>query len=158
MIILAVENYGATITSAAARAKVYRLESVLLAMPQVNCPVHNMFAAGLYAREMTIPAGTVITGAVHKTQHITVISKGRIRVMSPDGGTVELAAPAMFISEPGVKNAGLALEDTVWTTFHANPDDEENMDVLVERLSTSKNSELLGNRQLSHEVTKLEGK
>jgi hypothetical protein len=135
---------------------VYRLESALLTMPQVDCPVRNVFADGLYAREMTIPAGTVITGAVHKTQHITIISKGRVHVLRPEG-PLEFAAPAMFISEPGVKNAVHALEDTVWTTLHPNADNEQSVDVLVERYTTSKNSELLGNRQLAHEITKLEG-
>lgn len=155
MMIRPAENYGAGISAAVARDKVYRLESLLLTMPQVDCPVRNVFADGLYAREMTLPAGTVITGAVHKTQHITIISKGRVLVLRPEGPQ-EFAAPAMFISEPGVKNAVHALEDTVWTTFHPNADNEQSIDVLVERYTTSKNCELLGNRQLAHEALKVE--
>lgn len=146
-----VDNYGASIAQAQGRAKVYRLEAVLLTMPQVDCPVRNVFADGLYAREMTLPAGTVITGAVHKTEHITVISKGRVLVLRPEGPE-EFAAPAIFISKPGVKNAVHALEDTVWTTFHPNADNEQSIDVLVERYTTSKNSDLLGNRQLAHDA------
>lgn len=157
MEITPIQNYGAQLAQAAARAKVYALETALLAMPQVDCPVRNLFADGLYAREMTLPAGTVITGAVHKTQHITIISKGMVRVLRPEGAVV-FVAPAMFISEPGVKNAVHALEDTVWTTFHPNVDNEQSVDVLVERYTTSKNSELLGNRQLAHETTQLEDK
>lgn len=148
-----VENYGQEIAQAVARDKVYRLESVLMSMPQVDCPVRNLFADGLYAREMTLPAGTVITGAVHKTQHITIISQGRVLVLRPEGPQ-EFAAPAMFVSEPGVKNAVHALEDTVWTTFHPNADNTQDMDVLVERYTTSKNADLLGNRQLAHDETK----
>lgn len=152
-----VENYGQNIAQAVARDKVFRLEAGLKQLPQVDCPVRNMFANGLYAREMTIPAGTVVTGAIHKTQHITIISKGRIQVLRPEG-TVEFAAPAMFISEPGVKNAVHALEDTVWTTFHPNPDNTQDLDVLVERYTTSKNADLLGNHQLAHdEMKKVEG-
>ena len=115
--------------------------------------MRNLFADGLYAREMTLPAGTVITGAVHKTQHITIISQGRVLVLRPEGPQ-EFAAPAMFVSEPGVKNAVHALEDTVWTTFHPNADNTQDMDVLVERYTTSKNADLLGNRQLAHDETK----
>lgn len=125
--------------------KVCQLESILLQMEQVDCPVRNFFADGLYAREMSLPANTVITGAVHKKEHITIISKGRIKVVRPSG-VEEIAAPAIFISQPGVKNAVHVLEDAVWTTFHANPTNEKDMDVLVPMLTTSKNSELLGNR------------
>ena len=154
--ITAASNYGASITDALCRDRVYRLEAALKQMPQVDCPVRNIFAAGLYAREMSLPAGTVITGAVHKTEHITVLSKGRVQLMRPDG-VQEYAAPCLFISPPGMKNAVHVLEDTVWTTFHPNADDEQSLDVLVERYTTSKNADLLGNCQLAHESSKLEG-
>lgn len=152
-----VENYGSKISQAVARDKVFRLEASLKTMPQVDCPVRNFFSKGLYAREITLPAGTVITGAIHKDQHITIISKGRVHVMRPEGA-VEFEAPAIFISEPGTKNAVHAIEETVWTTFHPNPDDIQDMEVLVERYTTSKNSDLLGNRQLEHQqMKKVEG-
>lgn len=154
MNILPVDGYGSSIAKATMRDKVYRLESELMKMPQVVCPVRNIFADGLYAREMTLPAGTVITGAVHKTEHITIISKGRVQVVRPEGAQ-EFSAPCIFISKPNTKNAVRVLEDTVWTTFHPNPDNQENMDVLVERYTTSKNSDLLGNRQLGHEKLRL---
>jgi len=151
-----VVGYGQQIAAAVLRDKVYRLESLLLTMPQIDCPVRNYFADGLYAREMTIPAGTVVTGAVHKTQHLVVLSKGRVLVAGPDG-PVERVAPYIGISEPGVKNAVHVIEDAVWTTFHANPDDEKSIDVLVERHTTSKNSDLLGNRQIAHDKPELAG-
>lgn len=149
-------NYGAQITQAIARDKVFQLESALKTMPQVDCPVRNIFASGLYAREITMPAGTVITGAVHKSQHITIISKGCVHVLRPEG-IVEFSAPAMFISEPGTKNAVHVIEDTVWTTVHPNVDDSRDMDVLVERYTTSKNADLLGHDLLaSDEIKKVE--
>lgn len=139
------------------RAQINRLEARLLTMPQVDCPVRHIFASGMYAREMTIPAGTVITGAVHKTQHITILSKGRIQVLREEG-VIELTAPATFISSPGTKNAVHVIEEAVWTTFHPNPDDEHDLDVLVPRYITSTNADLLGNRQLAHNPkTALEG-
>lgn len=156
MTVRAASNYGASIAAAVARDKVYRLEAELLKLPQVDCPVRNLFADGIYAREISLPAGTVITGAVHKTEHITVLSKGRVHLMRPEGRQ-EYAAPCTFISPAGMKNAVHVIEDTVWTTLHPNVDNEQSVDVLVERYTASKNSELLGNRQLAHEVTKLEG-
>lgn len=81
------------------------------------CPVTHHYAPGLYARELFIPAGVVIVGKTHRHAHLNIISKGRIRVVS-EFGAREVIAPCSFISEPGIKRAGYALEDTVWTTLH----------------------------------------
>ena len=42
----------------------------------------------------------------------------------------------VFISEPGAKRAGYAIEDTVFINVHANPDDCQDMAVLESRLIT----------------------
>ena len=137
--------------------KIYKLEKEINNLPQSECPVRHFFAPGMFAREMTIPAGTVLTGAVHKTEHLNIISKGRIKVMTEEG-MVEICAPHTMISKPGIKRAGYAIEETVWTTIHAT--EETDIDKLVEELTTSKNSELLGgidNVQLQNNIRKLEG-
>ena len=132
------------------REKIEVIDRALLDLPQVECPIRNFFSDGLYAREMTIPAGTILTGAEHTTEHISILSKGRLRMLR-DGEPEDIFAPYIVISKPGEKNAAYAVEESVWTEFHPNPDNEQSMDVLVERHSTSKNSELLGgveNKQL----------
>src|SRR5207244_83087 len=73
-----------------------------------------------YAREILIRAGTVLTGKVHSTEHLNIVSQGRIIVWTEDG-MKEVAAPCTLVSRPGTKRVGFALEDTVWTTIHANP-------------------------------------
>jgi len=131
------------------RQKVERLEREIERAPQVECPVRHYFVPGMYAREMTIPAGVVLTGAVHKTEHLSTISAGRIAVQTDDG-VIEIAAPYTFVSKPGAKRAGYAIETTVWTTYHAT--DTTDLDALVEELTESKASELLGgpdNKQLA---------
>lgn len=130
------------------RQKVEALEDEIAKFPQVECPVRHYFAPGLYAREMTIPAGVVLTGAVHKTEHLSTVSAGRIMVDNGEGA-VEIAAPFTFVSKPGAKRAGFALETTVWTTYH--PTDTTDLDQLAEELTESTNAELLGgpsNKQL----------
>lgn len=130
------------------RAKVLALEEELSRLPQVDCPVRHYFAPGIYARELTIPAGVTLTGAVHKTEHLSIVSKGRIAV-STDEGMKEVAAPYTFVSMPGTKRVGHAIEETVWTTIH--PTDTTDLDALVEELTESTNAELLGgpnNKQL----------
>mgnify|MGYP000328966311 CR=1 FL=1 len=123
------------------REKVERLEAELQSMPQVDCPVRHYFVPGMYAREMTIPAGVVLTGAVHKTEHLSTISAGRIWVQTEDGPR-EICAPYTFVSKPGAKRAGYALETTVWTTYHAT--NTTDLAALVEELTESTAAELLG--------------
>lgn len=82
------------------------------------CPVQHHFAPGAYGREMTIPAGLVVVGKIHKHAHINVISKGRVQVFTEQDGVLELAAPCTFVSSPGTKRVMHVLEETVWTTVH----------------------------------------
>jgi hypothetical protein len=106
------------VPGASLREKIDALEALMLREPQVEIePVHH-FAQGLYAREITIKAGTLLTGKIHRTEHLNIISKGRIVVLTEDGMR-EVAAPFTMISRPGTKRVGFALEDTVWTTIHA---------------------------------------
>lgn len=138
------------------RARVAVLESQIEKLPQAECPVRHLFAPGIYAREMTIPAGVVLTGAVHRTEHLNIVSKGRITV-STDDGMEEVCAPFTFVSKPGTKRVGYAHEETVWTTIHATTTTD--LDQLVEELTESTAQQLLGgseNVQLLHERKELE--
>lgn len=133
-----------------AREKVMRLQGAMDALPQVDCPVRHYFAPGLYAREITIPKGTVIVGAVHKKDSLVVLSAGRLRLAVEDG-FLDVVAPYTMPCKAGAKNAALALETAVWTNFFANPDEERDVDKLVEVLTESKASDLIGgstNKQL----------
>lgn len=139
------------------RAKVERLESVLERLPQVECGVRHHFAPGVYAREMTIPAGTVATGAVHKTEHLSILSAGHC-LLTTDDGVKELHAPYTGLSKPGIKRSIVALTECVLTTIH--PTNTTDLDALVEELTESTAAELLGgprNKQLAATAEKLEG-
>lgn len=107
----------------AAHEPVYRLESALLKLPQVELPVEHDFCAGVYARTMHIPAGTVLTGAVHRHECIFLVRRGLLMVTTDDGPK-QLEGGDMFVTPAGTKRAGAALTDVVVTTFHANPTDE----------------------------------
>ena len=45
-------------------------------MPQVECPLKHYFAPGVYLREIFMPAGSVVIGKIHKTEHFNIIQKG----------------------------------------------------------------------------------
>lgn len=85
-------------------------------MPQVECTLKHFFLPGLYLREITMPAGSVIIGKIHRTEHFNIIQRGRLRIASPAG--VEELGPCTFVSKPGVQKVLHILEETVWTTVH----------------------------------------
>lgn len=125
--------------------KITRLEVEMRKHEQLEIePVHR-FAKGLYAREITIPAGTLLTGKVHKEQHMNVISKGRITVLT-ENGLETISAPATIVSPPGTKRIGYAHEETVWTTIHAT---EETDVAAVERILVYSEEELLAIEEAS---------
>ena len=91
----------------------------MLEQPQVEIEPTHYFADGIYAREIVIPAGTLLTGKIHRTRHLNIVSKGKIAVVTEDGQKI-IEAPCTFVAEAGTKRVGFALEDTVWTTIHAS--------------------------------------
>lgn len=99
---------------------VCRLEAELLKCPQVEMPVAHDFCDGLYARTMHIPAGTILTGAIHKRESFFLVRRGDLIVTTPQG-PVTLRPGDMSVTGAGTKRAGIALTDVVVTTFHANP-------------------------------------
>lgn len=139
-------TYGAGFfpsTAKPMRSKVEALQDAMIELPQVDCPIKHFFAPGLYAREITIPAGTVVTGAVHKTENIIVVSMGLLQVVT-ETGTQLVKAGDTIICKVGMKNAVYALEDSRWTNFLANPTNETDANKLVEIFTESKATDLLG--------------
>lgn len=84
----------------------------------VHIEPNHYYCGGVYAREILIKKGTALVGEIHLKDQINVVSKGKIRVATEEG-VKEIEAPCTFISPAGTKRAGYALEDTVWTVFHA---------------------------------------
>lgn len=90
-------------------------------------PKDEKYGCCTYAREMTIPKGTLIIGKIHRHQHLNFISKGKVTVFT-EFGQKHLEAPCTFISEIGLKRAVYAKEDTLWTTVHLTEfEGEENL-------------------------------
>lgn len=108
------------------QSKIDRLEQEMRQHPAVEIPVRHYFAHGLYAREITIPANVLAVGKVHRTQHINVLSKGSVSMVTPTG-SLRVQAPYTWVVEPGKKAAAFAHEETVWTTFCVNPTDERDL-------------------------------
>lgn len=124
--------------------KIAALEKEMAGRPQEHIkiePLHH-FSKGLYAREILIPAGTILTGKIHKYECLNVVSKGKISVASIDGIQIIDATdgPVTFKSSPGVKRLGYAHSDTVWMTIHAS--EETDLEKLEDELIAKDYSEV----------------
>ena len=126
------------------RQKIDRLEQVMLSLPQFEIEPKHYFADGLYAREIFVPKGTTLTGKIHKTEHLNIISQGDISVMT-EHGIKRIKAPYTMVSKPGTKRVGYAHEDTVWTTIHASP--ERDLDKLEALLIAPTYDELIEQKE-----------
>ena len=98
-------------------SSVPEIQDVLKGLPQVSCPVFHHFSDGCYAREIHIPKGAAVTGALHKTNHLFVISKGKMLLRTGDDSRI-VSAPYHGYTYPGDKRFVYAFEDSVFTTFH----------------------------------------
>lgn len=131
-----------------AKAKIYKFEAMLLQMPQAHTPVTHEFCDGIYARTMFIPKGVALTGAIHSNENFLIIRTGDITVWT-EAGMKRLRTGELIFSKAGIKRVGYAHEDTLLTTFHANPTNEKNPELLWELFTVPDES------YLEHEITLL---
>jgi len=117
------------------RAAIFRLEDHLKTLPQGDTEVTHRFTPGMYAREMTVPAGLMITGAVHKREHLSIFLEGKILIPDENGESIEITAPIVEIAKPGIKRVGYVIEPVRWITMHAT--DITDIDELEELLLTN---------------------
>ena len=96
---------------------IYKFQSLMQAGDTVELNVQHHFSDGLYARELFIPAGVCLVGALHKTKHMYMVVSGKCRVSSQYGNQ-EIVAPFMGETLPGTKRVIYALTDCVWVTYH----------------------------------------
>ncbi len=116
-----------------------RIESeISLLEPIEVVPVHHFCNPnsgapnGIYAREITIPEGAALTGKIHKTDHLNILSKGTITVWSDDEGERTISAPFTFVAKAGARRFGYAHTECVWTTIHGT--NETDLDKLEDDL------------------------
>lgn len=101
------------------REKVQIIEDEMRKAPQVHIPVRHYFCEqGTYAREITIPAGTLLTGRIHKYAQINILSSGTIEVLT-ENGIETVTAPFTVVSPPGTKRIARAVTKCTWTTILA---------------------------------------
>ncbi len=128
------------------RAAIMRIQNECQALPDghrmdESPPLRHWLAPGIYAREIHLPANSVVVGKIHKHRHLNILSAGRVTVMT-EFGMEELTAPASFISERGTKRVVYTHEAAIWTTIHPNPDETTDTAELERMFVTESYAEL----------------
>lgn len=112
------------------RDKVNIIEARMRKFETLDLPVKHYFSQGVYARELFIPKGTLLTGKIHKFPQLNIMSQGDMSVLT-EQGIVRVQAPFTIVSPAGTKRIAYAHEDTVWTTIHGT--DETDLAVIEAR-------------------------
>jgi hypothetical protein len=114
-----------------ARDKICSFEKLMATHPKAmfgDCfPLKHTFADGLYVREITCPAGALIATKIFKQTHATFLLKGEVSVAT-ERGVERIKAPYSLITKSGTKRIIFCHSDVIWTTVHANKDDERDID------------------------------
>ena len=97
--------------------RIEQMESAMLQCEQVEIPVKSFSLNGMYAREILIPKGTLLTGRVHLFDYVDIMLSGDITVATAEGAK-RFTGDNVFQGVAGRKRAGYAHEDTRWITVH----------------------------------------
>jgi hypothetical protein len=135
----------------ATRAKVFEIEAEMAKLPQLDLTTKHYFSDGVYARELHIPAGTALTGRVHKFENLNILIQGEMSVMMEEG-IKRIAAPYTIVSPPGTKRVAYAHTDCIWTTIL--PTTDTDLDKIEAHFTTNNEADYLAFR----ESLKIEGK
>lgn len=111
--------------------QIIAIENELKKHEQVELPIEHDFINGVYARTMHIPAGVILTGAVHRHDCFTVVRYGDISIYTDDG-MKRFKTGDMIPSMAGIKRLGLSHAETLITGFMANPDNEKDAEKIWE--------------------------
>lgn len=111
------------------REQITRLQSAMVPLQcEQPVPGHH-FAPGMYLRELTVPAGMVIVGKIHKHAHFLLVISGLARVVSEFGDEI-VGAGYIAVSQPGVKRVVHAIEETHFVTVHVNKEDSQDLEFI----------------------------
>ncbi|MEO8805850.1 MAG: hypothetical protein ABI433_07200 [Burkholderiaceae bacterium] len=102
---------------APSRAQLVRFEEALKAYPPADIETIHTFGPGFYARTIKVKAGIYLSGMVHATAHIFMVSEGDITVVTEEG-MKRVGAGYQAVCRSGLKRAGFTHADTVCTNVH----------------------------------------
>ena len=125
-----------------------RIEENIGNSPQIECPLEHFFTPEIYTRKIFMPKDSIVVSLKHKTTHPFFILKGKVAVLrEKEDGQFEIEgmheAGHMGITRSGTKRLLWNIEDTIWVTCHSNPDNLDDPDEMVLRLSEPNENPLI---------------
>lgn len=120
-------------------AKIEQIEAQMRTDVAVNDAfrLNHIFTPGLYVREIFMPKGMLLTSRIHLTEHPFVISCGVASIWDDEKGWVTMSAPHTGITKPGTRRILYIHEDTIFSTFHLNPENETDPDRIILEITYS---------------------
>lgn len=100
------------------RTAIMALQMQMLQLPQSEFETRHTLANGAYVREVTLPAGCIVIGEIHRHEHINMLIKGEITVVTEEG-MKRLIGPCTFVSPSGTKKAAYTHTEVIWANVHA---------------------------------------
>lgn len=137
-----------------ANIRVDEIELELKSLPPVVIEPEHIFSDGIYGRKIIIPAGTMLTGKMHRLDHINHVV-GDISVWSESEGIRRITGHETFVAKAGTRRVGYAHSDTWWVTFHATK--KTILSEIEEELIISNPSDLLKLPESIHPPKKRSG-
>ena len=108
------------------REQIVRLQEAMWPVRSAMPEALHHFAAGMYLRELSIPAGLCIVGKTHRHEHFVMLVKGDASIAS-EQGVQRVQAPWFAVSPPGIKRVVVAHTDCTFLTVHLNPSDTQDV-------------------------------
>lgn len=107
--IAVIEEQPKSLDLAVIEAKMLTLEN------QVEIPLTHIFSAGVYIRQIEIPAGTLVMGKRHRHATCNILLKGILAVyVEEDKPPMVIEGPAIFTSPPYAKKFAFCQKDAIF--------------------------------------------
>ena len=97
----------------------------------IDVPVFHHFAPNVYMRQMDAAAGTLVVSKMHRTEHMNILLKGSVTIVT-ENGIEFLQAPLILKSAAGTKRIGYFHEDSSWVTVH--PTTETDLELIEQQV------------------------
>lgn len=98
------------------RLQIDKLQAEMAKLPiAMSFKTEHYFSGGMYGRKMTLPAGVLLIGRVHKTDHLFICAQGEAIVWT-ENGMRKIFAGDVIPTKAGTKNVVLAITETIGFT------------------------------------------
>ena len=96
-------------------------------LEHADFPITHHFAPNVYMRQMDAKAGTFCVSKMHRTEHMNILLKGALTIIT-ENGLQYLEAPQIIKSSAGTMRIGYFHQDTTWVTVH--PTQETDLEII----------------------------